>query len=369
MIAGEPFRIGGARFQHLLAAHLPIAVGHLGQARAFGDFVHQPFGGAQAVLVIEAVQRVIGVGDGRRHVFARVLEVVVLAELVIAGAVMPGMAMAGGKVFLGPVGAAVAPFQQLRMGGDNVVGFDEGFQRHLPVDREYQRLMAADAAVFPFEGVQPFGQRGQVFQQRHGIGIHVDPHPPRPGIALHAGQRKVGLRGRRAAGPVLFLRDVGAVAVKVEGPGVIAAIDRPQRTALVIAQAPAAMGADVVEGIDPAAGRAHDKDRFRADFIVYIVPGPGDFLQPAGGLPHLGPHPLHFQPVEFRRIVAGRNVIAPDHGLCCRAPVLCHGASPASRVCSQGLWPSGRAVKASFAGFRRFAMGNRKAARKRKPAP
>ena len=195
-----------------------------------------------------------------------------------------------------------------------MVGLDERFQRHLPVDRENDGLVRADAAVLPFIDIELFGQRRQELVQRLTLRIHVDPDKTGPGTALHLGNAQLRLAEIRAALPIVFLEDGDHLAFQVEIPGVVAAEEGLHPALVVIPQLPPPVRADIVKRANAVGSIAHDENGFVADLIVDVVPHLGNFLLAAGDLPHSGPQQFHFLAVKRRGVIGGRHIV-PANGL------------------------------------------------------
>ena len=244
------------------------------------------------------------------------------------------------------------------MGALDVVGFEEGFQRDLPVAVEQAPEAEAIAHPVEFERVDQRGDRLEEFAQRAGVRIHVDPDPATPGIDLHRG--KAGAAGVKRALPVFLVGDIGGLAIEPEGPGVVVAAefqlaapggmgagvlrDRLRPAAGVVAnQAPAAVRADVVEGLQAGRRVAHDQDRIVADVVGDVVTHLLQFLDAAGLLPDLRPQTFRLRfgifaaDEGFRRIgqrfrkIVGDRVFGLVHGILLFAAGYSAGSATASR--------------------------------------
>ena len=67
------------------------------------------------------------------------------------------------------------------------------------------------------------------------------------------------------------------------------------------------MAAYVLEGTQRAVVTANNEDRIGPATVFEVIPGFGDMVDGAGGLPYLGPHPLDFELRERRGVVALRG--------------------------------------------------------------
>ena len=196
------------------------------------------------------------------------------------------------------------------MGDGDMEAFDECFHRQLPVARQDLGDVDRLPPGFQFEPFEMLGQDFEIAIERFGIVGQVDEDEAAPFADMHFGQVPLV--------PIDMFeipraRHMRQLAVERPGEAVERAAERLHAAAR-FAQQDAPMQADVHEGAD-AFGRAGDQDRLVADLIDDMVADVRDLLDPAGHLPDLLPHMLHFQIVPFAGEIAfDRNVAGVGGG-------------------------------------------------------
>ncbi|MNZ89683.1 hypothetical protein D3C78_1086180 [compost metagenome] len=87
-----------------------------------------------------------------------------------------------------------------------MVALLEGLRRHLPVARQAEGRIEAEAHLAVLVGRERLGRGPQVLDQGFGIHVHVDEDEPFPGIATGFTQMKIVVVHRAATLPVVTIK-------------------------------------------------------------------------------------------------------------------------------------------------------------------